>query len=147
MKTSRSRESTWQTRDGPQHYCKYTIKLETLDVAARMIYSISWDEHALPLLRHLHWMYEFRRGSSFVLPYLSTAFCLEQRLNINPSKSSYSVLDTMCANIITHDESAIPWVKSIKYLDLVMQSSFKCVFHRFKKSFYKSYNATFVQIG
>jgi len=57
----------------------------------------------------------------------------------------------MCAHVITHDGSTIPWVKSIKYLSIVglMQSSrsFKCVFDISKKSFYESFNAIFGKIG
>jgi len=53
--------------------------------------------------------------------------------------------DAKCANIIAHDGSAIPWVESIKYLGIVMQSSrsLKCVFDSSKKSSYKSFNSIF----
>ena len=57
--------------------------------------------------------------------------------------------DAICADIMTHDESKIPWVKSCKYLGIVMLSSrlFKCVFDNAKKSFYKSFNAIFGKVG
>jgi len=68
---------------------------------------------------------------------------------INPSKSSCSTFcpryDAMCVNIITRDRSVISWIKSIKYLGIVMQSSrsFNCIFDISRKSFYKSFNTIF----
>jgi len=61
---------------------------------------------------------------------------------INPNKSSCIRFgrryDAMCANTIAYEETAILWVKSVKYLGIQMQSSrlFKCVFDISKKSFY-----------
>ena len=74
-------------------------------------------------------------------------------MSINPSKSACIRFgpryEAMCANITAHDESVIPWAKSIKYLGIVMKSSrlFKCVFDDAKKSFYRSFNAIFGKIG
>ena len=74
-------------------------------------------------------------------------------MSINPSKSSCIRFgpryDAICADIMAHDGSIIPWVKSCKYLGIVMLSSrlFKCVFDNAKKSFYKSFNAIFGKIG
>ena len=74
-------------------------------------------------------------------------------MSINPSKSSCIRFgpryDALCANLIARDGSAIPWVKSIRYLGIEMMSSriFKCVFDSAKKSSYKSFNAIFGKIG
>ena len=72
---------------------------------------------------------------------------------INPSKSAcirfVPRYEAMCANITARDGSVIPWVKSIKYLGIIMKSSrlFQCVFDDAKQSFYKSFNAIFGKIG
>jgi hypothetical protein len=72
---------------------------------------------------------------------------------MNPNKSSCIRFsprcEAMCANITAHDGSVIPWVKSNKYLGIVMKSSriFKCVFDDLKKSLYKSFDAIFGRIG
>jgi hypothetical protein len=72
---------------------------------------------------------------------------------INPAKSSCirfgPQYDTICEEIVTHEGSKIPWVKTCKYLGIEMFSSrsFKCVFDNAKKSFYKSFNAIFGKIG
>ena len=74
-------------------------------------------------------------------------------MSINPSKSSCIRFgpryDALCANLIARDGSAIPWVKSIRYLGIEMMSSriFKCVFDSATKSFYKPFNAIFGKIG
>jgi hypothetical protein len=47
-------------------------------------------------------------------------------MSINPSKSACIRFgpryEAMCANITAHDGSVIPWVKSVKYIGIVMKS-------------------------
>jgi hypothetical protein len=54
-----------------------------------------------------------------------------------------------CSNIITVTGTALPWVKSIRYLGIyiVNARSFKCSLDNAKRSFHRSTNAIFGKIG
>ena len=54
-----------------------------------------------------------------------------------------------CSGIVTKQGCELSWVESIRYLGiyLVAASSFKCSLDNAKRSFYRSFNAIFGEVG
>ena len=74
-------------------------------------------------------------------------------LEVNVKKSACIRIgprcEATCTQIVMPDGSQLPWLDSVRYLGIYIRRFryFSCLFDNAKKSFYRSFNAVFGQIG